>query len=51
MHRSLQLNRISGLPDVEGDVPKQQKFMRYPIDFFHVDIASVRTEEGKFYSS
>jgi IS30 family transposase len=37
------------LPDVEGDKPKRQKFKRYPIGFFHIDIAEVQTAEGKLY--
>jgi hypothetical protein len=35
--------------DVEGDKPKRQKFKRYPIGFFHIDIAEVQTAEGKLY--
>jgi hypothetical protein len=38
---------ISRLPDIEGDKPKRQKFKRYPIGFFHIDIAEVQTAEGK----
>lgn len=34
---------------VEGDKPKRHKFKRYPIGYFHMDIAEVRTEEGKLY--
>lgn len=49
LHRCLQRHGISRLPDVEGDKPKRQKFKRYPIGFFHIDIAEVRTEEGKLY--
>ena len=49
LHRCLQRHGISRLPDVEGDKPKRQKFKRYPIGFFHIDIAEVRTEEGKPY--
>ena len=49
VHRCLQRHGISRLPDVEGDKPKRQKFKRYPIGFFHIDIAEVRTEEGKLY--
>jgi hypothetical protein len=30
---------ISRLPDVESDKPKRQKFKRYSIGFFHIDIA------------
>uniref|UniRef100_UPI002431AFBA IS481 family transposase n=1 Tax=Paracoccus yeei TaxID=147645 RepID=UPI002431AFBA len=37
------------LPDVEGDKPKRQRFKRYPIGFFHIDIAEVQTAEGKLY--
>lgn len=34
---------------MEGDKPKRQKFKRYPIGFFHIDIAEVQTAEGKLY--
>ncbi|KPN62425.1 Integrase core domain-containing protein [Aliiroseovarius crassostreae] len=34
---------------MDGEKPKRQKFKRYPIGYFHIDIAEVRTEEGKFY--
>ncbi len=46
LHRCLQRHEISRLPDVEGDKPKK-KFKRYPIGYFHIDIAEVRTGEGK----
>ena len=49
LHRCLQRHGISRLPDVEGDKPKRQKFKRYPIGFFHIDIAEVQTAEGKLY--
>ena len=49
LHRCLQRHGISRLPDVEGDKPKRQKFKRYPIGYFHIDIAEVRTEEGKLH--
>ena len=45
----MQRHGISRLPDVEGDKPKRQKFKRYPIGFFHIDIAEVPTAEGKLY--
>lgn len=32
-----------------GDKPKRQRFKRYPIGFFHIDIAELRTAEGKLY--
>src|ERR1700682_3042323 len=47
LHRCLQRHGISQLPDVEGDKPAKKKFKAYPIGFFHIDIAEVRTEEGK----
>ena len=31
------------------DKPKRQKFKRYPIGYFHIDIAELRTNEGKLY--
>src|SRR5690606_33715405 len=49
LHRCLQRHGISRLPDVDGDKPKRSKFKRYPIGFFHIDIAEVQTAEGKLY--
>ncbi|MBS1084622.1 DDE-type integrase/transposase/recombinase, partial [Gluconobacter kondonii] len=49
LHRCLQRHGISRLPDIEGDKPKRQRFKRYPIGFFHIDIAEVQTAEGKLY--
>lgn len=49
LHRCLQRHGISRLPDVEGDKLKRQKFKRYPIGFFHIDIAELQTVEGKLY--
>lgn len=46
LHRLFQRHDISRLPDVEGDKRPKKKFKTYPIGFFHVDIAEVRTEEG-----
>jgi hypothetical protein len=34
---------------MEGDKPERQKFKRYPIGYFHIDIAELRTNEGKLY--
>jgi transposase InsO family protein len=31
------------------DKPKRQQFKRYPIGFFHIDIAEVQTSKGKLY--
>jgi transposase InsO family protein len=49
LHRCLQRHGISRLPDLEGDKPAKKRFKVYPIGFFHMDIAEVRTEEGKLY--
>lgn len=49
LHRCLQRHAISRLPDVAGDKPGKQRFKTYPIGFFHIDIADVRTEEGKLH--
>lgn len=43
LDRCLQRNGISRLPDVECDKPVRRKFKRYPIGFFHIDIAEVQT--------
>ena len=49
MHRCLQRHGIGRLPDVEGDRPAKKKFKAYPIGFFHIDVAEVRTEQGKLH--
>jgi transposase InsO family protein len=49
LHRCFQRHGISRLPEVEGDKPRRRVFKTYPIGFFHIDIAEVRTEEGKLY--
>ena len=49
LHRLLQRHGISRLPDMKGDKKLKKKFKVYPIGFFHLDIAEVRTEEGKLY--
>src|SRR5215212_8715816 len=49
LHRCLQRHGISRLPEVEGEKPDRRKFKSYPIGYFHIDIAEVRTEEGRLY--
>jgi transposase InsO family protein len=49
LHRCLERHGISRLPEVEGDKPRRKKFDIYPIGFFHIDLAEVRTAEGKLY--
>ena len=47
LHRCLQRHGIGRLPDVEGDKPAKKKFKSYPIGYFHIDIAEVRTDRGQ----
>ena len=49
LHRCLQRHGIGRLPDIEGDKPAKKKFKSYPIGYFHIDIAEVRTADGKLY--
>jgi transposase InsO family protein len=49
LHRCFQRHGISRLPEIEGGKPAKQTFKRYPIGYFHIDIAEVRTEEGKLH--
>jgi transposase InsO family protein len=45
----LQRHGISRWPETEGDKPARKRFKPYPIGSFHIDIAEVRTEQGKLY--
>ena len=47
LHRCLERHGISRLPQIEGGKPEKKRFAAYPIGYFHVDLAEVRTEEGK----
>ncbi len=49
LHRCLQRHGITRLPEVEGDKPDKRKFKRYPLGYVHIDIAEVRTEQGKLH--
>ena len=49
LHRCLQRHGISRLPEVQGDKPVPKKFKTYPIGYFPIDIAEVRTAEGRLY--
>src|SRR5271156_3561413 len=49
LHRCLQRHGISRLPQVEGEASPKRKFKAYPIGYFHIDIAEVRTAEGKLH--
>src|SRR5215213_3519608 len=49
LHRCFQRHGISRLPETEGDKPVKKRFKPYSIGYFHIDIAEVRTEQGKLY--
>ena len=49
LHRLFQRHGISKLPEIEGKKTPKKKFRSYPIGYFHIDLAEVRTEEGKLY--
>jgi transposase-like protein len=49
LHRCLKRHGISRLPQVEDESAKKRKFKTYPIGYFHIDIAEVRTAQDKLY--
>lgn len=49
LHRCLHRHGINRLPEIAGEKPAKQPFKRYPLGYFHIDIAEVRTEEGKLF--
>ena len=49
LHRCFQRHGIERLPEVEGNKAVKKKFKAYPIGYFHIDIAEVRTSEGKLH--
>jgi transposase InsO family protein len=49
LHRCFQRHGISRLPEVDGDIPPKKKFKKYPLGYFHIDIAELQTEEGRLY--
>ena len=48
-HRCLVRHGISRLPEIEEKTRSKRTFKSYPLGYFHIDIAEVRTEEGKLY--
>src|ERR1700759_4665439 len=49
LHRCFKRHGISRLPDVEDGKGIKRKFKAYPIGYFHIELAEVRTAEGKLY--
>ena len=49
LHRRLQRNGISRLPEPDSAQTAKKQPKSYPIGYFHIDIAEVHTEQGKLY--
>ena len=49
LHRLFQRHGISKIPESEEKEPSRAEFKEYTIGYIHIDIAAVRTEEGKLY--
>jgi len=49
LHRCFQRHGIGRLPDVDGNKGPKKKFKAYPIGYIHIDIAELRTAEGRLY--
>ena len=51
LHRCLKRHGCSVLPKKQSAIisADKKKFKQYPIGYFHIDIAEVRTAEGKLY--
>jgi transposase InsO family protein len=49
LHRLFQRHDISRLPSIDTEKSAKKAFKKYPVGYFHIDIAEVRTEEGKLY--
>ena len=49
MHRLFKRNNINVLPEFNETIKAKKKFKLYLTWYFHIDIAEVRTEEGKLY--
>ena len=49
LHRCFARHGISRLPKAGDDGAGKKRFKAYPIGYFHLDIAEVRTEQGKLH--
>jgi hypothetical protein len=49
LHRRFQRHEISRLPAIEGETGRKNVFKRYPIGYFHIDIAEVRSQESNLH--
>ena len=49
LHRLYQRHGISRLPDMKSEAELKKTFKAYPIAYIRIDIAEVRTDEGKLH--
>src|SRR3712207_6754511 len=49
LHRCFARHGISRLPKAGDDGAGKRRFKAYPLGYFHLDIAEVRTEQGKLH--
>ena len=49
LHRCFVRHGINRLPEVEEKSRTKKAFKPYPLGYFHIDIAEIRTKEGKLY--
>jgi hypothetical protein len=49
LHRCPQRHGISRLPQIEGEASPKRKFKAYPMGYFDIDLAELRTAQGKLY--
>jgi len=49
LHRCLERHGISRLPEMTGDKNEKRKFKAYTVGYFHIDIAELRSTEGKLH--
>lgn len=49
LHRLFQRHGVSRLPSPDAGTTGEKRFKAYPIGYLHIDIAEVRTEQGKHH--
>ena len=49
LHRCFTRHGISRLPELDGDKPTRKRFKPYPLGHVHIDLAELRTAEGKLH--
>ncbi len=49
LHRLFQRHDISRLSRIETEKSAKKRFKTYPVGYFHINLAEVRTEQGKLY--